>query len=69
MKVFKIILIVLMFLSLAVGMVLGFLPQLFVTKKYSNEVSERKKMKIKFIGYILMMLALALAMFQSLIEV
>lgn len=70
MKVLRIILIVLLFACLAVGLVLAFLPQLFVSKKKNTEeVAHRKTLKVKLIGYVLLMCALAFGIFQSLIVV
>lgn len=43
---------------------------MFVSKKKnSDEVAHRKVLKVKLVGYILLMLALAFAIFQSLITV
>ena len=70
MRVLKIILIVLIFVSLIVGALFAFLPKLFISKsKNTNEVAERKVLRNKMIGYVLMMLSFAFAIFQSLIEV
>ncbi len=70
MKVLKTILIVLVFACLLVGLVLAFGSKIFVSKKKnSEEVANRKALRIKLIGYILLMLALAFAVFQSLITV
>lgn len=68
MKVLKIILIVLVFICLAVGLVLAFGGKFFVSKKKNTEaVADRKQLKIKFIGYVLLMMSFAFALFQSLI--
>ena len=70
MKVLKTILVVLVFVCLVVGfaMVLG--SKMFVSKKKNTEENaNRKQLRIKLIGYVVLMLALALAIFQSLINV
>ena len=67
MKALKIILIVLLFLCLIVGLALAFLPNVFVSNKNSKEVAERKALKVKLIGYVLLMMSLAFGIFQSLI--
>ena len=70
MRGFKIFLIVLVFVCLIVGFVLAFGASMFVSKKKnSDEVAHRKVLKVKLVGYILLMLALAFAIFQSLITV
>lgn len=70
MRVFRIILISLAFLSLVSGVVLVFMSKIFVSsKKNTNEVAHRKVLRLKLIGYVLMMLSIAFAIFQSLIEV
>ena len=70
MRVFKTILIVLLFVCLAVGLVLAFGSKILVSKKRNTEeVATRKVLKIKLVGYILLMASIALALFQSMITV
>lgn len=70
MRVLKTILIVLIFVCLAIGLFLAFLGKVFVSKKKNTaEVQTRKQMRIKLIGYVLLLLSLAFAIFQSLIIV
>lgn len=70
MRVFKTILIVLVFVCLAVGLVLAFGAKLLVSKKKNTaEVAERKVLRTKLIGYVVLMAAIAFAIFQSMITV
>ncbi len=70
MKVLKTILIVLVFVCLAVGLFLAFFGKMFVSKKKNtSDAAHRKELKIKLIGYIFLMLALAFGIFQSMIEI
>lgn len=69
MRVLKTILIVFVFICLAVGFFLVFLGKVFVSKKKNTpDAAHRKELKIKMIGYIFLMLALAFGLFQSMIE-
>ena len=69
MRALKTILIVLVFVCLAVGFVLTFMGKMFVSrKKNTADTAHRKELKIKLIGYIFLMLALAFGLFQSMIE-
>lgn len=67
MKVFRTILIVLMFCCIFVGFVMVLGTKLFLGKK--NQDNSRKELKIKLVGYVLFLCAVALAIFQSLIKV
>jgi len=70
MRVLKTILIVLVFVCLAAGLFLTFLGKAFISKKKNTaEVLTRKQLRIKLIGYVLLLLAIAFAIFQSLITV
>ena len=70
MKALKTILIVLLFVSLFVGGFLVIFGKMFVSKtKNTESVAHRKELKIKLIGYVLLMLALALGLFQSMIKI
>ena len=70
MKVLRVILIVLVFVCLAVGLFLTFFGKMFVSKrKNTADAAHRKELKIKLIGYIFLMLALAFGLFQSMINV
>ena len=70
MRVFKTILIVLVFACLLVGLVLAFGAKIFVSKKKNTqEVATRKVLRTKLIGYVLLMASIAFAIFQSLITV
>lgn len=70
MRVFKTILIVLVFACLSVGLVLAFGAKIFVSKKKNTqEVATRKVLRTKLIGYVLLMASIAFAIFQSLITV
>ena len=70
MRVLKTILIVLVFACLAVGAVMAVFAKMFVSnKKNTPDNAHRKELKIKLIGYVLLMLALAFGIFQSMIEI
>ena len=70
MRVFKTILVVLVFVCLAVGLVLAFGAKLFVSKKKNTEeVATRKVLRTKLIGYVVLMASIAFAIFQSMITV
>ena len=70
MKVLKIILIVLVFACLAVGFTMVFLSKTFVSKKKNtSEAAHRKELRIKLIGYVVLMLSIVFGIFQSLIVV
>ena len=70
MRVLKIIMIVLMFLSLAVGFFFVLFSSSIVSKKKNTSaVQHRKELRNKFIGYVFLMLALVFGIFQSLITV
>ena len=70
MKGFKTFLVVMVFICLVVGFVLAFGGKLFVSKKKNTEqVAERKALRLKLIGYVVLLLALAFAIFQSMINV
>jgi len=70
MRVLKTILIVLVFACLIIGAILAFFGKNFISKKRNTaEVYERKQLRIRLIGYILLLLSLAFAIFQSLITV
>lgn len=70
MKVLKIIMIVLMFLSLAVGFFLVLFSSTIVSKKKNTSaVQHRKELRNKLIGYVFLMLALVFGIFQSLITI
>ncbi len=67
MRVLKIILIVLMFGCLAVGALMALGAKMFVGKK-SAEKGNRKELRIRLIGYVVLLCAFAFALFQSLIK-
>ena len=70
MQVLKTILIVLVFASLAVGFTMVFMASAFVSKKKNtSEVAHRKELRIKLIGYVVLMLSIVFGIFQSLIVV
>lgn len=70
MKVLRVIMIVLIFVSIVAGFVLVFGAGLFVSKKKNTADNvSRKTMRLKLIGYVLLMLSFALAIFQSFITV
>lgn len=70
MRGFKIFLLILIFGLLIVGMFMAFFAKVLVSKKKNtDEVVNRKVLRIKLIGYVLMMAALAIAIFRGLIEV
>ena len=70
MRVLKTILIVLVFLSLAVGFFLVFFGGRIVSKtKNTKTVAQRKELRNKLIGYVFLMLSLVFGLFQSLIVV
>ena len=68
MNVLKIILIVLLFACLVAGIFLACFGKMFVSqKKNTSDSAHRKQLRIKLIGYVLMMLSLVFAIFQSMI--
>lgn len=70
MKAFKMFLLVLIFGLLFVGIIMAFFAKFLVSKKKNTvEVANRKVLRLKLIGYVLMMSALAIAIFRGLIEV
>lgn len=69
MRGLKIFLIVMIFVCLAVGFALVFGGGLFISKKRNSpDVAHRKTLRLKLIGYVLLLSSLAFAIFQSMIE-
>ena len=70
MVVFKYIMIALIFICLIAGFALIFGARMFISnKKNTDEVAHRKELKLKLVGYVLLMVAIAFAFFQSLIQI
>ena len=68
MKVLKIILIVMLFVSLAIGFFLVLFSGAIVSKnKNTSAVAHRKELRNKMIGYVFLMLSFVFGIFQSLI--
>lgn len=69
MRVLRYIFIALIFISLIAGLIMVFFNKMFVSKKKNTEeVATRKSLRIKLIGYVLMLLSLALAIFQGFLK-
>ena len=69
MNPFRIVLIVLMFCCLLAGFVMVAFAGLFArVKGEKNTVNERKALRNKLIGYVILLLAFAFAIFQSLVK-
>ena len=59
--------IVLIFATLLVGVVMVIGAKYFVSAKYAENVAHRRVLRIKLIGYCLIMLSLAFAIIRGLI--
>ncbi len=68
MKVFKIILIVLLFASFLAGLVMVLFAKSFAQVKHKGQDNTRRELKMKLIGYVLFMASFAFAIFQSMIS-
>ncbi len=69
MSVFRKILIAMIFVCLVVGGFLAIFSKTLVSKKRNTEeVANRKALKIKLIGYVFLMASIAFAIFQSLLS-
>ena len=69
MRVLKTIMIVMVFVCLAVGFFMVFFGDTLISKKKNTaEVAHRKSLRNKMIGYVILMLAFAFGIFQSLIQ-
>lgn len=64
----KIFLIVMVFVCLGVGFLLTFGGGMFISKKKNSaDVAHRKALRLKLIGYVLLLSSIAFAVFQSMI--
>lgn len=68
MRVFKIILIILLFASFLAGLVMVLFAKTFAGIKHKDQDNTRRELKLKLIGYILFMASFAFAIFQSMIS-